>query len=450
MKKMKKSRRSRVRIISFFIAAAAALFVWGAVNAANAARLRRQSEAAAERALTQLGAYMSEISTGLDKTLYVSSDSMSALLSDDVWRAAAAAKLSLSEITDNETELSSIYKFLSQAGEYMRALNVRTQNGTGLTEKQTEELRRLREYAKALDSELQYLTELRQSGILDFEKVKSTLSEESADGSFYFADELYDTEQTAGDYPTLIYDGPFSDSAYNRKPQLLESLAEITKAQALKRAADFIGVSENELYFLSECEGDISCFTFYNAGCTVSVTKKGGIVSYMLCPDFAAESELNSTQAVKKAAEFLKSKGYKNIKDSYFSTADGICTVNFAYYEDGIIYYPDLIKVSVALDSGKITAFDASGYIMNHKNRTQNDNKKYTHDEAQKLLAPGLTVKGVREAYIPTDYGSEYYVYEYHCSASDGEEVLVYIDPYTGEERDILILLYSDGGVLTK
>ena len=449
MKKMNRSRR-RIRIISFSIAAAAALFVWGAVNASNAARLKRQSEIAGERALTQLGAYMSEISTGLDKTLYASSDSMSASLSNDVWRAAAAAKLSLSEITDDEAELSSIYKFLSQAGEYMRALNVSTSKGAELTEAQTDRLRKLREYAKMLDSELQYLTQLRQSGTLDFERVKTTLSEESADGRFYFADELYDTEQTAGDYPTLIYDGPFSDSAYNRKPQLLENYAEITKAQALERAADFIGVSESELYFLSECEGDISCFTFYNASCTVSVTKKGGIVSYMLCPDFAAESELDSAQAVKKAAAFLKSKSYKNIKDSYFSTSDGICTVNFAYYENGIIYYPDLIKVSVALDSGKITAFDATGYIMNHKNRTRNDKIKYTPDEARGLLASGLTVKSVREAYIPTDYGSEYFVYEYHCKASDGEEVLVYIDPYTGEERDILILLYSDGGVLTK
>ena len=88
--------RNLLSYLSVLLAAAAALFVWGAVNAANAAKLRRQNEAAAERALTQLGAYMSEISTGLDKTLYVSSDSMSASLSDDVWRAAAAAKLSLS------------------------------------------------------------------------------------------------------------------------------------------------------------------------------------------------------------------------------------------------------------------------------------------------------------------------------------------------------------------
>ena len=68
------------------------------------------------------------------------------------------------------------------------------------------------------------------------------------------------------------------------------------------------------------------------AFCCISIKVKINISA-----DFAAESELDGAQAVKRAAAFLKSRGYKNIKDSYFSTADGICTVNFAYYEDVLL-----------------------------------------------------------------------------------------------------------------
>ena len=55
-----------------------------------------------------------------------------------------------------------------------------------------------------------------------------------------------------------------------------------------------------------------------------------------------------------------------------------------------------------------------------------------------------------KKTFIPTEWETEIFVYEYHCKAPDGNEILVYIDPVTGQEKDILILLYSDGGVLTK
>ena len=158
----------------------------------------------------------------------------------------------------------------------------------------------------------------------------------------------------------------------------------------------------------------------------------------------------NIEDAIKKATAFLAEKGYTKIKESYYSTVDGVCTINFSYYDDGITYYTDLIKVSIALDNGEVLGFDATGYIMNHKERKIPDNLKYDLRTAGKLLKDGLKILSNKKAFIPTDYETENYVYEYHCKADDGQEILVYIDPVTGEEKDILILLYSDGGVLTK
>jgi hypothetical protein len=69
---------------------------------------------------------------------------------------------------------------------------------------------------------------------------------------------------------------------------------------------------------------------------------------------------------------------------------------------------------------------------------------------AEKLLNPSLKVKASKEVFIPTDFGTEIFAFEYHCVATDEQEILVYIDPKTGDEAEILILLYSDNGVLTK
>ena len=155
-------------------------------------------------------------------------------------------------------------------------------------------------------------------------------------------------------------------------------------------------------------------------------------------------------QIAKEIVDILNEKGYTKVKESYYSTVDGVCTINYSYYEDGITYYTDLIKVSVALDNGEVLGFDATGYIMNHKVRKVPDNTKYDLRSAGKLLKDDLEILANKKAFIPTNYETENYVYEYRCKADDGQEILVYIDPVTGEEKDILILLYSDGGVLTK
>ena len=86
---------------------------------------------------------------------------------------------------------------------------------------------------------------------------------------------------------------------------------------------------------------------------------------------------------------------------------------------------------------------------MNHKERSL-PAKALTKQDAVKLIASDLSVITVREAVIPLDTGKEAYCYEVHCKDSSDQEVLVYIDCATGEEQDILLLLYSDDGILTK
>jgi germination protein YpeB len=236
----------------------------------------------------------------------------------------------------------------------------------------------------------------------------------------------------------------------NNKSEIIENAEAVSQEKAKEKASAFIGVDKESLQFLSKTENNLSTYTFYNGDYTVSVTQKGGLVCSMLTSMYASEIKLSQKEALKKATEFLNKKGYTKVKESYYSTTDGICTINFAYYDMGITYYTDLIKVSVALDDGKITAFDATGYIMNHVNRSLPNNIKYTIDQGKALLKKDLKLISSKKVFIPTEWETEVYAYEYHCKASDGNEILVYIDPTTGEEAQILILLYTDGGVLTK
>ena len=71
-------------------------------------------------------------------------------------------------------------------------------------------------------------------------------------------------------------------------------------------------------------------------------------------------------------------------------------------------------------------------------------------EAAAASVAPGLRVENVSRAVIPTGGGYEKYAWELRCADETGQDVLVYIDTSTGQEDDILILLYADGGALTK
>lgn len=446
---MIKKRRNLVRTVSFLTAIVVALGVWGGVNMYNLAVIKREVQASRQRALTQLGTYMDDIDINLKKSLYSSSSAMLTDVASKLWRSSSSAKESLSEITDGNTEISGVYKFLSQVGEYTLSLNEKLASGEKLTEEETDNLKKLKSYSEKLSQTINYLIEEEENGGLNFEEIKSTLQSEG-DEKLYLATELNDANQALEDYPTLIYDGPFSDHINSKKSELVENLEEVTQDKAQEKAAKFLGVNKDEIYFLNKTDSNLSTYTFYNAQATVSVTQKGGLVSYMLKSRYAGESTIEAEDAIKKATAFLNEKGYTKVKESYYSTVDGICTVNYSYYEDGITYYTDLIKVSVALDDGEILGFDATGYIMNHKTRSVPGNVQYTLKSARKLLKDDLEILSYKKAFIPTDYETENYVYEYRCRAEDSQEILVYVDPVTGQEKDILILLYTDGGVMTK
>ena len=108
---MKKSRRKSIRITSFLVAIMVCLVTLSAVSTVNYVKSSRLLKASRERALTELGTQLDTISVNLDKCLYASTSPMIAGISTEMWRASTAAKTNLSEITDGEAELSSIYKF---------------------------------------------------------------------------------------------------------------------------------------------------------------------------------------------------------------------------------------------------------------------------------------------------------------------------------------------------
>lgn len=442
------SRRGKIRVRLYASVLILVLFSAFVINAQKASELSRQLNADAERSLSTLEACMSSINTNLTKGLYANTTPMLSSMAISLTRDAASAKNSLSALPLSETQLDNMLKFLSQVGAFVSTLDRKLSLGEPITSEERNQLKQLIDISQKLLSELDTITQGVEDGSVSFKQAGSTL-QKSADQSVQIDSAFGDAEQTITDYPTLIYDGPFSDHILNQSPKTLEGKSDISKEKALEIASDFIGIDKSTLRFDSETNGVIETYNFFVDSINISVCKKGGAVLYLLGSSSAGESVISPEQAVENAKNFLSAKGYENMKESYYSTQDGICTVNFAYENEGVICYPDLIKLSVSLETGNIISFDARGYIMNHTDRPPVQSK-ISADEAKMSVSDYLTVMSSRLAIIPTDYKTEKTAYEFHCKTPDEQEVLVYIDVLTAKEDDILLLLYSDGGILTK
>lgn len=446
MDKKTLSNRAKARIVLYLSAVILVLGIFSIVQTVKANKYEREATVTRQMALISLDECLNNIATNLEKTIYANTPAMLSRLSTEMWREATSAKNSLSMLPTGDSSLNNTYKFLSQIGEFVMSLQRKSANGEELSADERNQLQKLYDYCNSLNEQIEKMCLDLENGNFTFESTKSTLLKtnnnvQTIDGGFD------DVEQSISDLPSLIYDGPFSDHIEQGEAKFIKGLEKISKDKGLEVAKQVC--TDTDLKFAYEENGNIPCFVYQSNNCTVAITQEGGKPLYMLSSEFVGETSYKYEDALKNALSYLKKLGYTDLKESYYFTDDGICTINFSAIQDNIILYPDLIKVSVSLENGKILSFDATGYVSNHTERYSPDFQLNLND-AKSKISNELTIIDTRVCVIPTEWKTEQYCYEIHCKTQKGQELLVYIDCITGQEDNILILLYSDDGVLTK
>jgi len=180
---------------------------------------------------------------------------------------------------------------------------------------------------------------------------------------------------------------------------------------------------------------------------TISISKKGGHVILMNSNRDIEAEVLTMEQANEKGKEFLNSHGYTDMKETYYLKEDGIVTINYAYFQNDVTVYPDLIKVKVALDNGEILGIETTGYLNSHTERVFRS-PKISKEEAKQNLNKNIEIQAEGLAIIPTEWKTELLCYEFKGKVDD-TDFLVYINAETGREEDILIIVNTPNGILT-
>ena len=231
----------------------------------------------------------------------------------------------------------------------------------------------------------------------------------------------------------------------------------IDEEKAKQIAIEFFGqekIAEISSNGFSE-NGNIPSYDFYvklnngdkDRSASISISQKGGHIVFVNDNRNVEAESISFEEASNIGIQFLKAKGYENMKTTYYLKQQGIATINYAYEQDGVIVYPDLIKLKIALDNGEILGLESTGYLNSHEQRKLPE-VKISKEDAKKVLNKNLQISNERLALIPTEYQTEIFCWEFTGKVDD-TDFLVYINAETGKEEDILIIQDTPDGMLT-
>ena len=159
------------------------------------------------------------------------------------------------------------------------------------------------------------------------------------------------------------------------------------------------------------------------------------------------EEKINPDQALEIGKKFLEEKGYPNMKETYYMMQSGNIVINYAYMQDDVTVYSDLIKLKIALDNGEILGMELAGYLNCHEERNI-DKEIISKEKAKENLNKEIEIMSEGLAIIPTEFLTEILCWEFKGKVDDNE-FIVYINAKNGEEEDILMIINTPNGTLT-
>jgi len=428
----------RIRSIAAAAAAlAAALLIVCFVQTDRLAKANARIGASVQKAFYETCELTEAMSVNLRKLLVAGDSGQMQQLLGDVTRQAQGASGNLAMLPIGEDAVAATLKFINQAGDFAESLSVRLAGGGAITDGDYRSISALSENAAAFSVGMARLMDRVERG------------EVLLDGSQAANDQsLAPLNNPAAEYPTLLYDGPFSDGLTGDRFIAFEGLAEVTADEAKQALSALLG-NVTSIALTGEGSVPVPSYEFdLTAGgypLSASVTKQGGKVLYILCDAEIPGGDLTTSQLLDAAQAFLLSRGFGTMEMSYYSQSGGILTANYAAVQNGVVLYPDLIKLQLSAADGAVVGLEAAHYLMNHAERTI-ELPSVTEDEALSRIGAQLQPLSLRLCVIPLSSGEALC---YEIRATDGaDEFLVYIDAATGAERELMQIVSDEHGSL--
>ena len=373
------------------------------------------------------------IETKLTKLSVVEGTSLQKVLLNDIWRECELASNNIAQLNSKSESIDEIIKFINQMGDYCYYLGAK--ENYNLTEEETQNLEKFSEIIGEIRQSLQEV----QSKIMEGDTILGNFNKDLN----HFTETFCCINHASIDYPELIYDGPFSDGLNDREAKALKDLEELNVETAQEKLLEYFDSDRTTAKSLGEGEGNIPTFLFEmkinDDEAYAQVTKQGAkLIMYNNYREIETP-KLNEEECVDKAKDFLNKIGYEEMENVWVTNNNSTVYINFAFVQDNIIIYPDLIKIKIAADNGDVIGFEAQNYIYNHTEREID-----TPESLNYKVKENLEILEDNYALIPTEWNEEVLTIEFVCKK---EEVIyyIYVNTETNEEERVLVVIDDQG-----
>lgn len=370
-----------------------------------------------------------------------SSDTRRRLLYE-IWKGCEVCGSCFSTLSAKDGSVNEAADFINKTGDYCYYLAVRADEEE-VVDKALPTLETMRRILKKLGEELAEVQTAISDGWLFLDNLGG--------GNDILSDAFNNLSGDSVEYPQLIYDGPFSDALKDKEALYLKGKAEISGEQAKSAINSLLqGYTVENVTDLGEWQTDLDTFNFsvkvkeLASEITVQITRYGGVPLSLSSHREVTDPSLSGEECAELGRQYLEKIGFEGMEAVWISDVNSNVYVNYAPVKNGVIYYPDLIKLKMATDNGQILGMEANNYIYNHTERELPD-PVLTEAQAKEFVSPSLSPEGGRLTLIPKGE-KELLCYEFTGNLEG--EYYVYIDAVTGNEANILYVIETDNGQL--
>ncbi len=450
LNKLKKKVNKKVLNVAIFMTFGA-LIIFSLEMTNNLKRQKNLVQDEYNKSMYLAVSYINNVEVDLAKLLVTSTPKMSAVTLADIWKQANLAKECLEQIPVGQNSMANASKYLTQVSDFSYTLMKQNISDIKLTEEEYEKLKHIYEDSSILSSKMSDIYDDLNAGRIKWDELEKIGNEKLPDNDI--SNSISEVGKTFQNYEGLIYDGAFSDHLLSSEPKFL-SQKEISEDDAKKYIEEVILNDEKieKIEFKGESNGKIELYNFdvtldSKQKRTISITKNDCKLYLMIGDKKVKEQNISVDEAKKRGMEFLNKLGIDNMIETYYQKTENMIVINYAATQDGVILYPDLIKVKISLDDGKVYGVEAAGYIFNHTTRN-NLKPSISQEKAKSILNSSLEIISSDMALIPTESNSEILTYEFKGKI-DNREFLIYINADNAREEKVLLVIDNKNGVLT-
>lgn len=383
---------------------------------------------------------VNNLEVGLSKIVATSSvDSQRELLSS-IYDSCRLGVNNLNVLPINNKKLTELNALLNKTGGLSYSLLLENYKGNKISNADFEQISNVYSRVRELQYDLNvYMQQLQY----DY-SIVDDVDFGNMDNSSFSAG-LVDSESSGTNIPTLIYDGPFSDSVLNKEIKGLSDTAYSRERVEEMLQEIFTGFS---IYYTGDSNGKFETYNFDIKGdveLNVSVTKRGGFLLTITAFGNGSGERLSVEDGISLAESFASDVGLANMYSVWHQHTGNVLYVNLAPIVNHVIHYSDLIKVKVDLSLGLVVGWEATNYATNHVSRSFTNSISFI--DAENLINDELKIQERNYCIIPDKFVGELSAYEFIC-AWQGYTYYIYIDSNTGSEVNIQRVIKTSSGDL--